>query len=65
VARDPARRFETAEELLVALERGETLPQLSPRREPLSERNPVLLWQTVAIISLLFNLLLLFLLIAA
>lgn len=64
VARDPARRFETAEELLVALERGETLPQLSPRREPLSERNPVLLWQTVAIISLLLNLLLVFLLIA-
>lgn len=64
VARDPKRRFETAEELLVALERGEARPLLSPQREALAERDPLMVWQTVAISAILFNLLLIYLLFA-
>jgi protein phosphatase len=65
VARDPANRFETAEEFRLALERGDASGVNAPRRSPLAERNPVALWQGIALISLLINLLLVFLLLAS
>ncbi|MFN7088026.1 MAG: protein kinase domain-containing protein [Burkholderiales bacterium] len=64
VARDPAERFETAEEMRLALERGEANP-LARRRPPLIERSPAGAWPLVAGLSLVFNLLLLFLLLAS
>jgi protein phosphatase len=64
VARDPAQRFETAEEMLLALERGEASPLLR-RRIPLIERSPAGAWPLAAGLSFLLNLLLLFLLLAS
>lgn len=62
VARDPADRFETAEEFLLALERGAARPLAAPTAKPLAERDPLSLWRAVAAISLVVNLLLLYLL---
>lgn len=64
VARDPANRFETAEEMLIALEKGELARLHVRRKSPLEERNPLALWQGVAIASLLVNLLLVYLFLA-
>ncbi len=64
VAREPDKRFETAEEMLLAMERGEANPLLR-RRVPLAERSPAGVWPLVAGISLIVNLLLLFLLVAS
>jgi protein phosphatase len=64
VAREPAQRFETAEEMLLALERGEASPLLR-RRTPLIERSPAGAWPLVAAVSITLNLLLLFLLLAS
>jgi serine/threonine protein phosphatase PrpC len=58
VARDPKLRFETAEELLLALERGASRPLQAPGHTPLSKRDPLLLWQVALAASLLFNALL-------
>lgn len=63
VARDKEQRFETAEEFLLALERGERQPILPPQRTPLAGRCSG--WQTVMVISLLLNLLLVYLLLAS
>lgn len=64
VARDPVDRFETAEEFLLALERGASAP-LAPRSlAPLAKRDPVTLWRAIALISVVLNLLLLYLLVA-
>ena len=65
VARDPSSRFETAEEFRLALERGDASGISAPRRTPLAESNPLALWQGIAVISLLANLLLLYLLLAS
>lgn len=62
VARDPKQRFETAEEMLLALERGDALAHAAPRRTPLVERAALKVWQTVALVSLAVNLLLFYLL---
>ena len=59
VARDGKDRFETAEEFLLALERGGERPLGMPRRQPLLQRNPLLVWRIVAAISILLNFLLL------
>lgn len=59
VAKDPKQRFETAEEFLLALERGAARPVAAPVRKPLAERNPLLLWKIVAGVSLAINLVLL------
>ncbi len=64
VAREPAQRFETAEEMLIALERGEANP-LIRRRAPLIERSPAGAWPLVAAISIVLNLLLMLLLVAS
>lgn len=58
VAVSPAERFETAEEWLLALEQGER-QALVLRPRPLLEREPLKVWRTVALISLLTNLALL------
>lgn len=54
---DPGKRFETAEQWLFDLQRGElTLLEVRPR--PLIEREPLKVWRGVALLSLLLNLLL-------
>jgi serine/threonine protein phosphatase PrpC len=60
VAADPAQRFETAEEWLRLLEQGERR-SLSVRPRPLLEREPLKVWRTLALLSLVANLALLFL----
>ena len=64
VARDPRDRFETAEEMLLALERGEASPLLR-RRAPLIERSQAGAWPLVAVASIALNLLLIFLLVVS
>ncbi|MGE8152703.1 protein kinase domain-containing protein [Pseudomonas vancouverensis] len=58
VAVDPDQRFETAEEWLLLLEQGERR-SLNVRPKPLLEREPLKVWRTVALLSLLLNLVLL------
>ncbi len=62
VAREPKARFETAEEFLLALERGAHRPLAVPRRSPLLERDPQLGLKLLAAGSLVLNILLLYLL---
>ena len=58
LARDPRQRFETAEELLLALERGAARPLAALPATPLLQRDATtLLWAGLAV-SLLFNALL-------
>lgn len=59
-ARNTKDRFETAEEFLLALERGETHGLIVRRQSPLLERNPISLWRSIAILSLLANFFLLY-----
>ena len=61
VAADPQQRFETAEEWLLQLEQGER-QSLNVRPRPLLEREPLVVWRAVALMSLLINLVLMFLL---
>jgi protein phosphatase len=63
VARNPESRFETAEEMLLALEYGELKPILAPARTPLVARARFVKWQWIAIFSLMLNFLLIYLLI--
>ena len=58
VSRDPAQRFETAEEFVLALERGASRPLAAPPATPLARRDPAALWKLGFVISLLFNALL-------
>ena len=58
VARDKRRRFETAEELMLALERGASRPLTAPQASPLLQRDPTAVWKLALGVSLLFNLLL-------
>lgn len=62
VSNDPMQRFETAEEFLLALERGATRPLDRPRVTPLAMRNPALTWRIIAGVSIVLNLLFLMLL---
>ncbi|WPN45712.1 MULTISPECIES: bifunctional protein-serine/threonine kinase/phosphatase [unclassified Pseudomonas] len=59
VAADPDHRFETAEEWLLLMEQGERR-SLSVRPRPLLEREPIKVWRTLALVSLLANLTLLY-----
>ena len=63
VTRNPESRFETAEEMLLALEYGELKPILAPARTPLVARARFVKWQWIAIFSLILNFLLIYLLI--
>ncbi len=65
VARDPKLRFETAEEMLLALEQGEHRALDAPRRTPLLTRDPLRVWQLLALFSIVLNLMLVFLLVAS
>lgn len=60
IARDPKQRFETAEEMLLALDRGASRPLSAIAATPLVGRDPLVLWQAAFVISLMFNLLLIY-----
>ncbi len=60
VARDHKQRFETAEEFLLALERGASRPLSSLPATPLMQRDPTALWKVALGVSLLFNFLLVY-----
>ncbi len=63
IAKRPEDRFETAEEMLLALERGASRPVQAPAPAPLAQRDPLALWKIVGAVSLVVNLLLLYLLV--
>jgi len=65
IARDRKLRFETAEEMLLALEHGELKPILAPARTPLIARARLVKWQWIAIFSFTVNLLLIYLLLVS
>ena len=65
VARDADKRFETAEEMLHALEVGELKPLLAPARTPLIARARLVKWQWIAIFSIIINILLVYLLVVS
>ena len=65
VARDADKRFETAEEMLHALEVGELKPMLAPARTPLIARARLVKWQWIAIFSIIINILLVYLLVVS
>jgi serine/threonine protein phosphatase PrpC len=65
VARDADKRFETAEEMLHALEVGELKPLLAPARTPLIARARLVKWQWLAIFSFVLNILLIYLLVVS
>ncbi len=60
VARDQRQRFETAEEFLLALERGASRPLSAPQGTPLMQRDPTAMWKVGLAVSVLFNLLLVY-----
>jgi serine/threonine protein kinase len=60
VARNRAHRFETAEELLLALERGASRPLSAPGPQPLMQRDATALWKIALAVSVLVNLLLIY-----
>lgn len=64
VARDVDKRFETADEMLHALEYGELKPITMPRT-PLIARARLIKWQWLAIFSLMLNFLLIYLLVVS
>ena len=61
ITRDLKKRFETAEEMLLALEHGELKP-LHAQRTPLIARARLIKWQWIAIFSFIINILLLYIL---
>ncbi len=60
VARDKKQRFETAEEFLLALERGASRPLSAPQASPLLSRDHTASWKIGMGLSLLFNFLLIY-----
>ena len=62
VEKNPLKRFETAEEWVITLSKGDHESSVPYRRAPLAERDPLRLWQLGLVISVLINLLLLYLL---
>ncbi len=59
---DPVERFETAEELLMALERGPWGGEAKVMRRPLASRNQLVTWRVLAAVLFLCNIILLFIL---
>ncbi|MCF5705903.1 protein kinase [Pseudomonas syringae] len=55
VQANPAQRYETAEQWLLELEQAEQRP-VAARPRPLLEREPLKVWRTLALVSLLINL---------
>ena len=64
VAREKKQRFETAEELLLAIERGASRALPAPAGTPLLARDPGALWKVGFAVSVLFNILLVYWLLA-
>ena len=60
IARDRRERFETAEEMVLALERGAARPLAAPGLTPLTVRDPAALWKIAFGIALIFDALLIF-----
>jgi serine/threonine protein phosphatase PrpC len=60
IAIDPRQRFETAEEMVLALERGASRPIAAPSATPLVARDPTLQWKIALGVSVLFNALLIY-----
>lgn len=60
VARDPKHRFETAEEFVLALERGASRPVSAPGATPYFKRDPAGVWKATLVASVVLNALLLF-----
>jgi len=60
VAREPKARFETAEELRLALERGASRPLTPARASSLMERDPAAVWKIAFGVAMLFNVLLVY-----
>jgi serine/threonine protein kinase len=60
VARDQRQRFETGEEFLLALERGASRPLTAPAPSPRLRRDPAAIWKLGLLVSVLFNLLLVY-----
>ncbi len=60
IARDHKQRFETAEEFLLALDRGASRPLGALQATPLLQRDPTALWKVALAVSVLFNLLLVY-----
>jgi serine/threonine protein phosphatase PrpC len=60
VARDKRQRFETAEEFLLALERGASRPLTAPPASPLMQRDPAFVWKLLFAVSALFNVMLVY-----
>ena len=60
VARSKRQRFETAEEMLLALERGASRPLTAPPATPLIQRDPTALWKIALGVSVLVNVLLVY-----
>jgi serine/threonine protein phosphatase PrpC len=60
VALDAKQRFETAEEMVLALERGASRPLNALHATPLVARDPTALWKIALAVSLLFNVLLVY-----
>lgn len=62
IAREPEDRFETIEEFLLALEKGAHGRLRVPRKMPLLKRDPALVLKLVVVLSLVVNMLLVYLL---
>jgi serine/threonine protein phosphatase PrpC len=60
VARDQRQRFETAEEMLLALERGASRPISAPPPSTLMQRDPAAIWKLGLAVSAIFNALLVY-----
>ena len=58
VSRDQRLRFETAEEMLLALQRGASRPIAALQASALIERDPTAIWKLGLALSVIFNLLL-------
>jgi serine/threonine protein phosphatase PrpC len=60
VARDKKLRFETAEELMLALQRGASRPLPAPAASSLVARDPSAVWKIAAAVSVMVNVLLVY-----
>ncbi len=60
VAREQRQRFETAEEMLLALDRGASRPITAPQASALMQRDPSAKWKLGFAVSALFNALLVY-----
>lgn len=60
IARTPQQRFETAEEMLLALERGAARPLPPAGTSPLAARDPAFGWKAALALSLVLNALLVY-----